>query len=222
MTIQITTITTPFTFGVSVNCYFVDTGDGYVLIDTGMPKRRKQIETALEEAGCQPGALKLIVLTHGDIDHCGNARYFRERYGSRNAMHREDVGMVEAGRFFSSRKKRNLLLTWMMNSFFALSPPDRFTPDLLLDDGDDLSECGLDARIVGTPGHSRGSIGIITAAGDLFCGDLLANTDRPELWSIMDDASAARASLTKLASLDIGKVFPGHGNPFAWASFHES
>ena len=221
MTIQITTITTPFSFGVSVNCYLVGSGDRFVLIDTGMPKRRKQIEAALEEAGCRPGALTLIVLTHGDIDHCGNARYFRERYGSRIAMHREDVGMVEAGRFFSSRKKRNVLLTWMMNSFFALSPRDRFTPDLLLDDGDDLSEYGLAARIVGIPGHSRGSIGVLTAAGELFCGDLLANTDRPELWSIMDDASAARTSVIKLESLAIEQVFPGHGSPFPWASFRE-
>jgi hydroxyacylglutathione hydrolase len=41
----------------------------------------------------------------------------------------------------------------------------------------------------------RGSVGILTAGGDLFCGDLLENYDRPALNSIMDDLAAANASV---------------------------
>ena len=39
--------------------------------------------------------LRLIVLTHGDYDHAGNAAYLREKYGSKVAMHRDDSGRVE-------------------------------------------------------------------------------------------------------------------------------
>ncbi|RLF33000.1 MAG: MBL fold metallo-hydrolase, partial [Thermoplasmata archaeon] len=86
--------------------------------------------------------------------------------------------------------------------------------DLYIDEGYDLSEYGLDAKVLHIPGHSKGSIGILTADGDLFCGDLFENKDKPVLNSIMDDLMAANASVEKLKSLNINTVYPGHGKPF--------
>ena len=40
--------------------------------------------------------------------------------------------------------------------------------DLYVEDGYDLSAHGLAAQVVHIPGHSSGSIGVLTAAGDLF------------------------------------------------------
>jgi len=48
MTTQITTITTPFMFNVSVNCYLLRSGEEYTLIDTGMTSKRGTIEKELE------------------------------------------------------------------------------------------------------------------------------------------------------------------------------
>jgi len=48
----------------------------------------------------------------------------------------------------------------------------------------------------------------------MFCGDLLENTDKPGLYSIMDGKTAANASVEKLKSLEINNVYPGHGKPF--------
>src|SRR5512139_3425317 len=70
----------PYKFG-SVNCYLITTGTGYLLIDTGSSNQRAELEQALESAGCSPGDLKLIVLTHGDFDHTGNAVHLREKFG---------------------------------------------------------------------------------------------------------------------------------------------
>jgi glyoxylase-like metal-dependent hydrolase (beta-lactamase superfamily II) len=95
MTLEINTIAVPFVFGASVNCYLVRTGRGFVLIDTGRANKRGRIEKELLSKGCLPGNLQLIVLTHGDFDHCGNARYFRQKFGARIAMHIDDSGMVE-------------------------------------------------------------------------------------------------------------------------------
>jgi glyoxylase-like metal-dependent hydrolase (beta-lactamase superfamily II) len=67
-----------------------------------------------------------------------------------------------------------------------------------MEDGYDLSEYGFDAEVLHIPGHSKGSIGILTAYGDLFCGDLFENREKPVLSSIMDDLSAANASVEKL------------------------
>ena len=214
MTTQITTITTPFMFNVSVNCYLLKSGDGYTLIDTGMSSKRGAIEKELESASCQPGDLKLILLTHGDFDHSGNAAYLRKKFGAQIAMHPDDSGMVEHGDMTWNRNKPNILIRTIFNLLFKLKEADRFEPDIYLNDGDDLSEYGLQARVLSIPGHSRGSISILTADGGLFCGDLLGNVDQPELWSIIDDAPAAHASVEKLGGCPIKTVYPGHGEPF--------
>jgi glyoxylase-like metal-dependent hydrolase (beta-lactamase superfamily II) len=64
-----------------------------------------------------------------------------------------------------------------------------------------------------------GSIGILTASGDLFCGDLFENQDRPSFNSIMDDLDAAHASVEKLKTFKINTVYPGHGKPFHMEQF---
>jgi len=219
MTLEIKTITTHIVFNTYVNCYLVRTGDGYILIDTGKPNKRGVIEKELENAGCQPGNLKLIVLTHGDFDHTGNAAYLRKKFGTKIAMHYGDSGMVERGDMFWNRKNSNILIRMTFDFLFKLSKSDRFKPDLYIDDGYDLSEYGFDAKVLHLPGHSKGSIGILTAGGNLFCGDLLANIDKPDIWSIIDDSAAANASVEKLKSLKINTVYPGHGNSFPMSSF---
>jgi hydroxyacylglutathione hydrolase len=219
MTLEIKTIATPFVLNVSVNCYLVRTGDGYTLIDTGRTNKRGTIEKELISAGCRPGNLELIVLTHGDFDHCGNAAYLRKNFGAKIAMHDADSGMVERGDMVWNRKPPHILIRTVFGLLFRLSKSDRFKPDLYLEDGDDLSEYGFGAQVLHIPGHSKGSIGILTTNGDLFGGDLLANVDKPGLWSIIDDSAAANASVEKLKKLDIKTVYPGHGKPFPMEQF---
>ncbi len=214
MTVQITPITSPFMFNVSVNCYLVRYGDGYTLIDTGMTNKRALIENHLKQAGCKPGNLKLIILTHGDFDHSGNAAYLRAKYGAKIAMHPDDAGMVEHGDMTWNRNKPNIIIRTIIGLFINLKVADRFKPDIYLETGDQLSEYGLEAEVISIPGHSKGSIAILTADGDLFCGDLLANTDKPQMWSIIDDTPAAHASVEKMRDYTIKTVYPGHGNPF--------
>ena len=219
MTLEITTLTTPFVFNVSVNCYLVRTSDGFILIDTGRTKKRGAIEKELESAGCQPGNLTLIVLTHGDFDHCGNAAFLRKKFGTQIAMHEDDSGMVERGDMLWNRNKQSIPIRIIFKFFFRLSKSDRFKPDLYIDEGHNFSGHGFDAKVLDIPGHSQGSIGILTASGDLFCGDLLANVAKPEIWSIIDDLVAAHASVEKLKSLQINTVYPGHGQPFPMELF---
>jgi hydroxyacylglutathione hydrolase len=211
----------PFKMG-AVNCYLIETGSGYVLIDTGSSNARAELEKALESAGCQPGNLKLIVITHGDFDHTANAAYLRKKFGAKIAMHAADSGMAERGDMFSGRKRPSALVRMMAPAIPILSgfgKSRRFTPDLYIDAGSDLSEYGLNARVLSIPGHSRGSIGILTAGGDLFCGDLLENVKNPSLGSIVDDLAAANRSVEKLKGMAITTVYPGHGQPFPMEKF---
>jgi glyoxylase-like metal-dependent hydrolase (beta-lactamase superfamily II) len=212
---QIRTInlTLPFRMG-SVNCYIVETGRGFVLIDTGASNRRSQLEKELEGAGCTPGNLKLVILTHGDFDHTGNAAYLRGKFGARIAMHRDDAGMLERGDIFWNRKSGNFVIRAVASFLFRFCRSQRCSPDLYLDEGDDLSQYGFDARVLHIPGHSKGSIAIFTADGALFCGDLLLRKDGLVLNSIIDDRAAAQASFERLKSLKAKTVYPGHGETF--------
>ena len=198
-----------------VNCYLLQAGDGCILIDTGASNARKNLKRELDRLGCRPGALSLIVLTHGDLDHIGNAAHLRAAFGSRIAMHADDARIAETGDMFVNRSKSSFILSALVPKLMGFGKSERFTPDVLIEDGFALSEYGLEARAITIPGHSKGSIGILTAAGDLFCGDLFDNTDKPALNSLIDDRDAAIRSAARLGPLGIRTVYPGHGKPFS-------
>ncbi len=199
-----------------VNAYLVKTDAGFVLIDTAMSSNRATIERELRAAGCNPGDLRLIVITHGDPDHSGNASYLRAKHGAKIAMHKAETAAVERGNMFLSRGSLPPLRRVMkpLMSLFRLRKRDRFTPDLCLEDGDRLTEYGLDATILHVPGHSAGSIAVLTDDGSFFSGDFLENRTRPSIATLVDDAEALKASFERVKTLDIRTVYPGHGKPF--------
>ena len=215
------TLRMPLMLG-TVNCFLVTAGQGFVLIDTGSPNARDALEKELASAGCTPGKLNLIVLTHGDFDHTGNAAYLRETFGAKIAMHQDDTGMAERGDMFWNRSSGNPIMRGLAPILFRFGKANRFTPDLYVGEGDDLSAYGLDARLLSLPGHSKGSVGILTASGELICGDLLENRKQPVRNSLMDDSIACETSIDRLGALSIGTVYPGHGEPFPMEEFSSS
>jgi hydroxyacylglutathione hydrolase len=213
----------------TVNCYLLRAGTGYVLVDTGFASDRAGLERELDEAGCRPGDLRLIVMTHGDLDHTGNGAYLRGKYHAKIAMHRDEFAVTENGDGTLSRRKmplpRRVFSRVTIKVLALLIRPgkfERFRPDLAVDDGYDLAGYGLDAKVLHLPGHSRGSIGILTADGDLFCGDLLWNMRGPDTHTIVDDPAELKASVERLKSLGVGMIYPGHGKPFRLESFRQA
>ncbi len=212
---NINAISLPFAFGIAtVNCYLIRAESHFVLIDTGVSTSQKRLDQSLKRAGCQPGDLRLILVTHGDFDHIGNAAHLRAVSGCKIAMHADDAPMAECGDMFIGRRRPGFPVSRIMAGVAGFGWLQRFTPDLLLRDGDDLSALGLEALVISIPGHSRGSVAILTADGDLFCGDLLESTREPAINSMMDDVAAGHASLDRLRRLNIRMVYPGHGRPF--------
>jgi len=208
-----------------VNCYLLPADGGFVLVDTGLATKRTALDARLRDSGCLPGTLKLVLLTHGDLDHAGNARHVRELYATNVGIHPDDAPMVETGDARLGRKlvPDRMTLTGrfirvagtVMEALRRGEALETFTPDLLIDEDFDLSAYGLEARVLHLPGHSPGSIGVLTASGDLVCGDLLYHWRKVSV-PIMDDDAAHEASMSKLLSLDVRMVYPGHGKPFAW------
>lgn len=135
---EIIPINSHYIFG--ANTYLLKTEAGYFLIDTGISKKRGQFERDLLEAGCGQGDLKLIIVTHGHLDHVGNAAYLANKYGAKVAMHRDDYGMVESGDMFVDTKGGAMIgLVSFLMKVLGLGDYERFTPDLYLEDGLSLS-----------------------------------------------------------------------------------
>jgi hydroxyacylglutathione hydrolase len=203
-----------------VNAYLLRAKDGFVLIDTGLPYQWEKLEKELIYAGCQPGKLKLVIITHGDWDHTGNVMKLREKYNVKCAMHAGDVPQVENG---VSLKRRVRPLTYKLVFAFRMLMRKlqknkmiiaKFKPDILLSDGQSLEEYGLAAKVIHIPGHTPGSIGLLTGEGELFSGDMFVNRKHPDSAQIIENSEQMKESMEKMKKLNIKTVYPGHGKLF--------
>lgn len=80
-------------------------------------------------------------------------------------------------------------------------------------DGDDLSSYGINAKILGLPGHTLGSIGVDVEEKHLFVGDALDNWISPGVGHLYNDLDAIRKSADKIRALGNRTIYYGHGNP---------
>ena len=112
-------------------------------MDRQFNNRQEDLVRELEKAGCFPGSLKLIVLTHGDIDHVFNATYIRKMYDTKIALHYSDLSFVEnpsVHTILESSKFRSVILKIIFKlmknrmksySLKALANFHKFSPDIL-------------------------------------------------------------------------------------------
>ena len=73
----------------NVNCYLVQGEEGAVLVDTGYTG---YVERLLDT--CLGAGVRLIVLTHGHLDHIQNTALLMERLGVPAALHPADLGLL--------------------------------------------------------------------------------------------------------------------------------
>jgi hydroxyacylglutathione hydrolase len=202
-----------------VNAFLVKTDDGYILIDTGVAQQWARLEKELLQAGCLPDKLKLVIITHGDMDHTGNCAELQQKYGARIAIHAGDLAMAKNGERVKRKGKSFLsqLFLWLgeqMGRDFKC-----FLPDLLLEDGQDLASYGFKAKVLHTPGHTKGSIAILTEAGELFSGDTLSNQSKPSTAMFIENGLELHNSLELLKQTKARIIYPGHGKPFPFETF---
>lgn len=85
--------------------------------------------------------------------------------------------------------------------------------DILLNDGDFVD----DLKVIYTPGHTEGSICLMTPGGVLFAGDAIRIDKHgeprlsPRLMTLDEDQ--ASKSISKIAELKFDVLLPGHGSP---------
>jgi hydroxyacylglutathione hydrolase len=199
-----------------VNAFLVTLNDGFILIDTGLAMHWEKLESQLLSLGCLPDKLKLVIITHGDMDHTGNCAKLQEKYNCKIAMHKDDSIMVENG-LLPKRKTRSItsmVFSLIRRLFRKKFTFDKFKPDIYFIDGQDLNEFGFNARVVHVPGHTKGSIGILTDAGNFFAGDTFINRRKPETANYIENQLELEKSINRLKKMNIKIIYPGHGKPF--------
>ncbi len=205
-----------------VNAYLLRAGNGFILVDTGMPMHWPALEAELLRAGALPGKLSLVVITHGDIDHKGNCARLQKQYRTKIAIHPGDQDQVQNGKLLIResgtrmggvlRALRGIAARFQKQGVFPAL--ETFTPDILLADKQSLSTFGLDATVLHAPGHTPGSIILLTGDGRLLAGDTFANTFGSHAPPFIENRRQLRESLEMLKRLDARTVYPGHGKPF--------
>lgn len=200
----------------AVNAYLL-LGRRPILVDSGTPGSAPRITDAIAGHGVDPTDIALIVVTHAHIDHFGSAAELHRSTGAPVAGHAADLEQYLRG-----ASRRPLRPTGLTGRFLATRPAIRASvepirPQVLLTGRMPLADFGVDATIEETPGHTAGSVSVLTDAGDLVAGDLVATPllgsvgRRPANPPFHDDPLANLASLRAMLALRPTRLHVGHG-----------
>ena len=198
------------------NTHIVENSRGVIVVDAGMPRQVRRIANKIRALGHSPKDVRLILLTHGHIDHAGSAVALKRLTGAPIAMHRADARLT-ATRDLKIPPGRSGVVDAagsVLRAFGWVVPLEAFTPDVWLDDGMSLRDFGFDARVVHTPGHTAGSVSVSFDDGTVFVGDALLNLLHVSFPLWWEDPAAARESACRLKSVRPRVCYSGHGRPF--------
>ena len=166
------------------NCYIIhdDASRSCCVIDPGYDA--DLILDKLEALGL---SLEAILLTHGHFDHVGAVKELAGETGCQVYIHPDDLSMppmMTAGPLYYTKT-------------YA--------------EGTQLKLAGLDIAVLHTPGHTPGSVCLLTGdtliTGDTLFAGSCGRTDLPG-----GDWATIRTSLNRLAAVEANLwVLPGHG-----------
>ena len=182
-------------------------GQNCILLDNGYGSEREELEAVLTGNGLRPVGL---ICSHMHIDHHGNSKYLRQKYGAPLAMADGEAGICT---------NRTALHRYF--DYTACAPSFREAVDEAL-------YCPVDIRIrpeqrqlelggavfevLHLPGHSYDDIAVVTPDGVVCAGDVMLSDDvisRAKMPLVHDYRNAA-ASLSAVRDLPYSRWVMAH------------
>lgn len=179
------------------NCYIVgsEATKEAAIIDPGADFHK--IEKELMKYELTP---KIIILTHAHGDHIGAVKDFIDNYNTKVYIHKADSEVLK-----NSYANFSKMITGKAISI---------TPDVELNDGDEIKVGDLNFEIIHTPGHTKGGICIkvenIMMTGDTLFNKSIGRTDFPG-GSFEEIISSIKNKIFKYDDATI--IYPGHNSP---------
>ncbi len=208
----------PISLGTTMSFLLVGRKGGLVLVDAGNPGDGKKIIRAVEEAGYRPEDISLIVITHGHRDHVGGLAELQEHLSAKSIVHQEDVKALTEGKEPEVTPVRLVgsLIEPILPERDIPLPPDK--PEVIEEEKVSLKGFGFEGEVIHIPGHTHGSMGVISEDGTAVIGDLVMGRfvvyGRAALPVFAEDPSSVRESIRKVLSRDPEIIHTSHGGPF--------
>jgi glyoxylase-like metal-dependent hydrolase (beta-lactamase superfamily II) len=215
----------------SANVFFIDESPR-TLIDTGIKTEAsfEALKRGLETIGFNLNSIERILITHGHIDHYGQAKRLHELSGAPIYIYSTEYGRIRSIMHSMGLLKAILLrngvhedlaneaIQYIQSSQRLADPIEEA---YFLKDGDTISFKSMEWRSILCPGHSPGLLCFYWAERKiLFTGDHLLKeiTPNPILYVPTDgppfqypSLKQYLSSLEKIERLDISLLLPGHG-----------
>jgi glyoxylase-like metal-dependent hydrolase (beta-lactamase superfamily II) len=225
--------------GGPVNAYAIEDGRGGVFFfDSGIgtPEGVAALRTGAAAAGIELRCCTQVVVSHGHVDHFGNAQLLSELSGAPVRLHPgdtekvvgEDVWEMRAPAYTTFLRRqgvpedqlpRLLAIGRHSGKYSRRVDPARVKP---LTEGEQLRAGKVKLDVLHLPGHTPGLVCLWDAEHRLLFADdhLLARTSPNPFLELVDERTTRRAlvqylhSIGRVRALDVEWVLPGHGAPF--------
>lgn len=176
------------------NCYLVSAPEGWILFDAP--------EGSCEWLESRKVDLRLLLLTHGHVDHVQDVAKIKRRFGCQIGCHSFTTPMISDREFFR-------------NFGFGLEI-EPAKPDFLIEETASRDFLGLPLQVLEVPGHCPGSLCFFSRAHELLIGGDVLFAGGVGRWDLPggDGELLFEGIRGKLFPLgDNVTVLPGHGRP---------
>ncbi|NLV50180.1 MAG: MBL fold metallo-hydrolase [Clostridiales bacterium] len=211
-----------YTIGMS-NGFFIRDGKTVIAVDSGGEPGEKVFLDECARSLIDPQEIKLLVVTHGHVDHFINMNCMKSLTGAPLLCHKNAVPFLRDG-LSPIGKARSELGREIMRRQEIDGPPisvvPRVAPDIEFEGTYDLKQWGVNGEIIQTPGHSKCSTAIILDSGEAIVGDTIVQPTGAAGVSLAflsdeenNDTSLFESVETILACAHT--IYSGHGGPFS-------
>lgn len=197
--------------------YLLRTDSGYIQFDTGYNHNVKKYLRLLEDNHILPEEIKLIIINHAHFDHTGALKTIQKLTNAQVLVHENEKEFIAKG--ISQEVRPLTFLTKLMVPIMPKSwaQTDPVEPDIVIQDEYSLEDFGIKAKVIHTPGHTPGTVAVITEEGDALIGCSVHGFPlrlRRGIPAIAIDQELIWKSWERIIEEGAKNIYISHGKPF--------